>query len=111
LGGHSLLVLQMTARIRRTLEVDLPVRAVFEAPTIAGLAREVEQAKALGLKTQSPLLQRRPGTTMDADQEALLIQLDHLSAEEARGILQAVLKANKSSRAPSYPAIEPSSPS
>ena len=111
LGGHSLLVLQMTARIRRVLEVDLPVRAVFEAPTIAGLAREVEQARALGLKTQASILQRRPGTTIDADQEALLIQLDHLTAEEARGILQAVLKANKSGNAQSNPVIEPSSPS
>ncbi|HWO34663.1 MAG TPA: amino acid adenylation domain-containing protein, partial [Candidatus Acidoferrum sp.] len=50
LGGHSLLVLQMTARIRRTMEVEVPVRCVFESPTIAGLAQEVEKARALGLK-------------------------------------------------------------
>ncbi|HEV3511536.1 MAG TPA: amino acid adenylation domain-containing protein, partial [Candidatus Sulfotelmatobacter sp.] len=60
LGGHSLLVLQMTARIRRNLEIELPVRTVFEAPTITALAHEVEQAKALGLKAHTPILQRRP---------------------------------------------------
>ena len=53
LGGHSLLVLQVTARIRRIFEVELAVRSVFEAPTIAGLALEVEKAAGNGL--ESPL--------------------------------------------------------
>jgi amino acid adenylation domain-containing protein len=91
MGGHSLLVLQMTARIRRMLEVDLPVRAVFEAPTIAALAREVEQAKALGLRAETPTLQRRPRSAVETSREQLLAELETLSPSELQSVLRRVL--------------------
>ncbi|HEY0605954.1 MAG TPA: amino acid adenylation domain-containing protein, partial [Herpetosiphonaceae bacterium] len=45
LGGHSLLVTQVIARVRATFQVELPLRSVFEAPTIVQLAERIELAQ------------------------------------------------------------------
>ncbi|MBI2948523.1 MAG: amino acid adenylation domain-containing protein [Verrucomicrobia bacterium] len=44
LGGHSLLVTRVRARIRAAYEIDLPMQSLFEAPTIAALASEIQMA-------------------------------------------------------------------
>jgi hypothetical protein len=44
LGGHSLLAVKVIARLRAATEVDLPIRALFDHGTVAGVARALEDA-------------------------------------------------------------------
>ena len=68
--------------------MELPVRSVFEAPTIAELAMEVQKAEAMGLKARTPILQRHPA---GVNRETLLAQLDNLSSAELQSLLQRVI--------------------
>jgi non-ribosomal peptide synthetase component F/SAM-dependent methyltransferase/acyl carrier protein len=58
LGGHSLSATQVVARIRQNLRVDFSVRALFESPTVAGLARAVELRQRSQQGTAMPPLER-----------------------------------------------------
>ena len=72
LGGHSLLATQVISRIRKVFNKKLPLRAIFDYPTIAKLAPAIE-------------------TAAYADPAALYTMLDTLEAlsdEEAERLLQ-----------------------
>ncbi|WP_199296744.1 non-ribosomal peptide synthetase [Leptolyngbya sp. FACHB-711] len=55
LGGHSLLATQMTSRIRDRFEVELPLRRVFETPTIAQLAPAIDRLRDSTLIQSPPI--------------------------------------------------------
>jgi len=53
LGGHSLLGTQVIARIRSLFDVDIPLRTIFDRPTVADLSAEVEQMLVTKIQAMS----------------------------------------------------------
>jgi len=62
LGGHSLMATQVRTRIADLLSVDLPLRKLFESPTIARLAQAVREAREEETAPQQPLVPLAPET-------------------------------------------------
>jgi acyl carrier protein len=74
LGGHSLLMAQAAARVRDAFNVELPMTAFFQEPTVAGLALAITQRQA---------------ARENADNlNQLLDALEHLSEDELEALLQ-----------------------
>lgn len=70
LGGHSLLAAQVVSRLNHAMQAALTVRAVFDQPTVAGLARELETRRSSAPAPRS-LAQRARRRTVREETEIL----------------------------------------
>jgi acyl carrier protein len=73
LGGHSLLATRLLARVQNAFEVRLPLRSVFEAPTVRGMAESLFDLTGERLRIE--------------ETAEVLVQLSQISEEEAAAML------------------------
>jgi acyl carrier protein len=59
LGGHSLLAIQIISRVREAFDKDVPLSALFDTPTVAGLAATIEKTIS-GRSDELPPIVRFP---------------------------------------------------
>jgi len=91
IGGHSLLGLQVLARVREIFTVELPLRALFEAPTLGDLVAMVREHR--GRPDQVPQPEMAPAGRLDA--EDLLDRIDDLSEGEMDALLAELATAEE----------------
>jgi acyl carrier protein len=82
-GGHSLLALRLLSRINRLFEIELPLRVLFEAPTLRELARAIDQAKNEGQAQTAPAITRISRTPLNGRSHPDPSSAGHLNGGKA----------------------------
>ncbi|MFJ6466861.1 amino acid adenylation domain-containing protein [Streptomyces sp. NPDC091387] len=86
LGGHSLLATQVTSRLRTALGVEVPVRALFAAPTVAALAAVVAELDTDGADRITPAARTGGPLPLSSAQQRLWF-LDQLEPGRAEYVV------------------------
>lgn len=76
LGGHSLLATQVISRMRKSFQLEIPLRKLFELPTVATLADWIERAR-------------------EAETAQLLTELESLTEEQAKRLFESEVSSDR----------------
>jgi len=87
IGGHSLVATQVISRVQDTFQVRLPLRCVFEKPTIRELALTISQSQGEQKNTEVDAISR----TIWRDTNQVLANLNNLSDDEVDSLLDNLL--------------------
>jgi acyl carrier protein len=87
LGGNSLLAMQVIHRVRRRFGIEIPIRALFDNPTLAGFSRAVEAAPPVDNKASGEI---RPQARSETELGELRERLLSLSSEELDALIRIV---------------------
>ncbi|HEY2963721.1 MAG TPA: amino acid adenylation domain-containing protein, partial [Pyrinomonadaceae bacterium] len=60
LGGHSLLATRIVSRIRESFQIELPVRSLFESPTLMEMSQRIESVMRSGSSMAAPAIKPMP---------------------------------------------------
>jgi amino acid adenylation domain-containing protein len=92
LGGHSLLATRVLSQVQATFQVPLPLRILFEMPTVADMAQEITRMQQSGQSVEEDW-QISPA---DQDEEDRLLaeHLDQLSDAEVDSLLEQMLRGS-----------------
>jgi len=85
-GGHSLLAAHVVTRLQQSFKLDISIRAMFDAPTVAGLSDVVSRFQQEAGEPKDLDIQTMPRGETSLDE--LLAELNELSDEEARLLIK-----------------------
>jgi amino acid adenylation domain-containing protein len=95
LGGHSLTAMRVLARVRRDFRIDIPIRRLFDNPTIAALSVEVgkqgDAGAGINLAPIAATAQSAPALL-----DALRAGLSSLSTEQVNALVGSVMAERRS---------------
>ena len=82
-GGHSLAATQVVSRVREAFHVELPLRRLFETPTIEGLASAIAEMQG-AVRDDTPVISR----VSSMPEDEMELDLNQLSDEEVDALLR-----------------------